>query len=418
MTDFVRKGSLREPVAIIETVSLADDHAVSDINVGHAAIEHRFCTECVITGDGIEHRRLKETLAGLGSSLVVAGTKRKVRVHIHIDQPQALFEIASRFGTVSSRKADDMVRQSTTRLAMRDTVAIVTDSASDIPDDALERFNIHMVPVRVHFGNKSFLDKVSLSSDEFYAELEKNPHHPKTSQPAPGDFRRLYEFLGSHHPAILSIHVTGQASGTFQAAESAAARAHTETPIITVDSRNASVGQGLITMYAAQMAQAGHDIDDIMIGLDRVIAGTKTFALLGDLAYAVRGGRVPRSKKLVADLLRLNPVLRTFPDGRVATGGLLMGRRNSVARFANFVTRKTDLSDEYMIGIGHAGDKTRANDLLKLLLDRIPHTKVHFISEIGTALGAHGGRSTLVVALQKYEHVQDRLPSNPEPGAR
>ena len=418
VTDFVREGSLREPVATIEVNSQTDDHEFIDTNMDHTEIEHRFCTECVITGDGIEHRRLKETLAGLGSSLVVAGTKRKVRVHIHVDQPQALFELAARFGTISSRKADDMLRQSNARHGLRDTVAIVTDSASDIPDEALERLNIHMVPVRVHFGNKSFLDKVSLSSDEFYAELEKNPHHPKTSQPAPGDFRRLYEFLGSHHPAILSIHLTGKASGTFQAAESAAARAHTETPIITVDSRNASIGQGLITMYAAKLAQAGCDIDDITIGLDRAIEGTKTFGLLGDLTYAVRGGRVPRSRKVVADLLRLNPVLKTFPDGRVSTGGLLLGRRNCVAKFARFITRRTDQSDEYIVGVGHAGDEAGANDLLGLLLDGIPKTKDHFITELGTALGAHGGRSTLVVALQKYEHVQDRAPSNPEPGAR
>jgi hypothetical protein len=391
---------LREPVKTIEKNSLTNDEAVFNISVRQTEIEHRFCTECVITGDGIEHRRLKETLAGLGSCLVVAGTKRKVRVHVHVDQPQALFELASHFGVVSSRKADDMVRQSNSRHALRDNVAIVTDSASDIPDEALEDLNIHMVPARVHFGTKSFLDKVSLSSDEFYAELEKNAHHPKTSQPAPGDFRRLYEFLGSHHPAILSIHLTGKASGTFQAAESAAARAQTKTPVIAVDSRNASVGQGLITMHAARLAQAGYNIDDIVTGLDRVIAGTRTFGLLGDLAYAVRGGRVPRSRKVIADLLRLNPVLKTFPDGRVSTGGLLVGRRNSVARFARFIARRTARSDEYTIGVGHAGDEARANDLLELLLDRIPQTRDHFITELGAALGAHGGRSTLVVALQ------------------
>jgi DegV family protein with EDD domain len=258
-----------------------------------------------------------------------------------------------------------------------------------------------MVPVRVHFGNKSYLDKVSLSAEEFYAELESNPHHPKTSQPAPGDFRRLYEFLGSHHPAILSIHLTGQASGTFQAAESASARAHTDTPIIAVDSRNASVGQGLIVQYAAQLAKDGYEIDDIATKLDRAIENTRTFGMLGDLDYAVRGGRVPRSRKIVAELLRLNPILKTFPDGRIANGGLLFGRHNSIRKFARFVAGQADSARQYRVAVGHAGDRVGAEQLLGLLLEGLPGLKTTIVTELGSALGAHGGRGTLVVALQE-----------------
>ncbi|MGI9265008.1 MAG: DegV family protein, partial [Gammaproteobacteria bacterium] len=246
VTDYVRGGSIREAGTQMGAATPHDMPSFEYDDVDRSAMEHRYCTECVITGHSIEHRKIKEALVDLGSSLVVAGTRQKARVHIHVDEPQVLFDVAAGFGSVSSRKADDMWRQSDSRQVLNDTVAIVTDSACDIPDEMMEQLNIHMVPVRVHFGNKSYLDKVSLSADEFYAELENNPRHPKTSQPAPGDFRRLYEFLGSHHPAILSIHLTGQASGTFQAAESASARAHTDTPIIAVDSRNASVGQGLI----------------------------------------------------------------------------------------------------------------------------------------------------------------------------
>ena len=117
----------------------------------------------------------------------------------------------------------------------------------------------------------------------------------------------------------------------------------------------------------------------------------------------------------VADLLGLSPVLRNFPDGRISTGGLLLGRRHSVAKFARFVTRRINLADEQVIGIGHAADEVAADELLALLLDKIPNTRAHFITELGTALGAHGGRKTPVVAVQKYRNVVDDRSSNPEP---
>jgi hypothetical protein len=117
----------------------------------------------------------------------------------------------------------------------------------------------------------------------------------------------------------------------------------------------------------------------------------------------------------LADLLGLSPVLRNFPDGRISTGGLLLGRRHSVAKFARFVTRRINLANEQVIGIGHAADEVAADELLALLLDKIPNTRAHFIAELGTAPGAHGGRKTLVVAVQKYRNVVDDRSSNPEP---
>jgi dihydroxyacetone kinase-like predicted kinase len=226
VTDLVREGITgdRSIGPEFDPAAQRDAESMIDYPEADSITGHRFCTECVISGENIEHRSLKEALAGIGSSLVVAGTRHKARVHIHVDEPQRLFDIAATFGEISSRKADDMFRQGASRLS-RARVAIVTDSAGDIPEGEFERLDVHMVPVRVHFGDKSFLDKVSLTSDEFYAELERDPHHPQTSQPAPGDFRRLYEFLGSHHPAILSVHLSGRVSGTYQAAESAAGRA-------------------------------------------------------------------------------------------------------------------------------------------------------------------------------------------------
>lgn len=87
----------------------------------------------------------------------------------------------------------------------------------------MSSLDVHMVPARIHFGERSYLDKVSLDSAEFYRMMAAGPVHPTTSQPPPGDFRRLYQILASHHAGVVSIHITAWGSGTCQAAASASA---------------------------------------------------------------------------------------------------------------------------------------------------------------------------------------------------
>jgi DegV family protein with EDD domain len=397
VTDFVRRGTLEE--ADLVRTGESQEEAFESIEV-EADAHHRFCTECVITGEGIDRRRLREALAGAGSSLVVVGTARKTRVHIHVDEPDVVFRFAGEFGAVSGQKADDMQLQTRTRSVESGSVAVVVDSAGDVAEDDLVRLGIYMVPVRVHFGHRSFLDKVSLTPDQFYAELQDNPEHPKTSQPAPGDFRRLYQFLAAHRRPVVSIHVSARVSGTFQAAQSAAARVGEDARVITVDSRNASLGQGLVAMSAARMAAKGFSLDEITTRLDDVIRRTRTFGLLRDMRYAVRGGRVHRSKKIVADLLRLQPVLTNFPDGTIGAGGFVLGRRNAPEKFAGFVARRLETGKRYRLAVGHACNPDEAERLLGLLLER-PGIESHYLTEVGPALGAHGGPGMLVVGLQE-----------------
>src|SRR5690606_31522 len=185
------------------------------------------------------------------------------------------------------------------------------------PDDLLDSLGIHVVPLRIQFGEQSYLDKIGLSPEEFLAELVRNPTHPKTSQPPAGDFRRHFEFLASHFEGVVSIHVTGKVSGTCNAAVSAAQRVHRSSSIAVVDSSNASIGQGLLAIYAAGLAAQGLDSSQIVSAVRKMIPLTRTYALIGSMDYAVRGGRVKPAVKTIANALSLSPVLATHTDGRI-----------------------------------------------------------------------------------------------------
>jgi DegV family protein with EDD domain len=395
--EYIEGGGDAEPVVPVPAVvdSAAELTAGSEVDLAH-----RYCTECVVTGDRVDRRHLREELSLLGGSLVVAGLQRKVRVHIHTNDPAHVFRVAARYGAVSGEKADDMQRQQHAAHVVGRRVAVVADSGADIPDDELDRLDIHVVPVRVHFGEQSYLDKVGLTPEEFYAELLTNPNHPKTSQPPPGDFRRTFEFLASHYPAVVSVNLTRVVSGTCGAAESAATRITAHGKVTVIDSRNASLGEGLIAMYAAECAQAGYDVERVVAATRAILPRTRTFGLVGSLEYAVRGGRVPRWVKSVADALRIMPVLHTR-EGRVTAGGVLFGRRRLREKFARFVRRRMRHGRRYRLLVGHANCESDARWLLEeLTSDNVVYGRV---VPVGSAFGAHGGPGLLVVGLQEYE---------------
>lgn len=370
---------------------------------GESCLEHRWCTECLVSGEAIDRRQLRERLAAIGSSLVVAGTQRKTRVHVHVEDPRAVFRIAAEFGRVSGEKADDMQRQQeSTAHAARRRVAIITDSAADIPDEELERLDIHIVPVRLHFGDRGFLDKVTLGPEEFYRMLETSQVHPKTSQPPAGDFRRAFEFLASHHDAVVSLNLTGVASGTRQAAESAASRVSARERVTVIDTLNASAGQGLVAMYAAECADAGFDVESLVRAVRAILPRTLTFAYLPTLDYGVRGGRVPAIARTMAKLLRLSPLLAIFADGRVGIGGVLFGRQRPIEKFARFLGRRIDPTRRYRLIVGHGAAPADGQALLDLLRTRHGNIDQGWLVPSGAALGVHGGPGFLAVGLQDY----------------
>jgi DegV family protein with EDD domain len=355
----------------------------------------------VVIGDKVDRRHLREELSVLGGSLVVAGLQQKVRVHIHVNDPAAVFRTAARFGTVSGEKADDMQRQQHAAHMTDRRVAIVTDSAADIPDEELDRLDIHTIPVRVHFGEHSYLDKVGITAEEFYDKIAAGEGPPKTSQPPPGDFRRQFEFLGSHHSGVVSVNLTSRVSGTCAAAQTAAARTATHGRISVIDSGNASTGQGLVAMYAAECAMAGHDAERVVELTRAMLPRTHTYGLVGSLEYAVRGGRVPRWVKNVADLLRVTPILHNDARGRVTTGGALFGRHDLRGQFARWIRRRMRDDVTYRLLVGHAHCAADGEWLLGEL--KLPNVAYARLVPLGSALGAHGGPGMLVVGLQEYE---------------
>lgn len=406
--DYIRQGRSALEQTMVGAASL--DRGVDAASAGHGVGEcHRWCTECMVSGDPVDRLALKAAILALPvSSVVIAGTREKIRVHAHVDDPDLLFEVCRGFGRVSSEKADDMHAQVESAHQSRRRVALVVDSGADIPADELERLNIHVVPVRISFGSRDYLDKVSLSSAEFFRELRESPVHPRTSQPPPGDFRRLFEFLLSHHDKLVYVGLSRALSGTLQSAESAAARGDgTAGRAQVVDSMSGAAAQGLLAIDAGEAALAGWSSDAIAARVRDMVPRTRLFAVVRDLTYGVRGGRAPKLALPLSRWLRAMPIIANKPSGKLGIGGVMWGRRDLPARFASKLAKGLDPKRRYRAVVCHCDVEADGQRLLSELRRLAPNLEQAWLMQAGSGIGAHAGPGSLVVGLQEIVPLGD-----------
>jgi len=361
-------------------------------------INNKFCTECAIEGNHINKIELKEMIKNLGDSMVVAGTHKRVKIHLHTNNPSKLYKICNAYGKVVDRKVDDMTKQEhSIHHTESSGIAIVVDSGADIPEEYANE--IQVVPVRYSFGNQQHIDKVTQSTQEFYQQMEIDPNHPKTSQPTPGDFKKIYNFISSHYSSIISIHLSKKMSGTFQSGINAAKAIKIDN-IEVIDSNSASVGLGLLAIYALDLKQSGKTYNEIINKVDQEKDNIQVFMVLKDLNYVVKGGRLPSKIKTIANLLRLRPVLGS-KKGKLKARGVIYGHSNRVEKFATFLKSKIKDDKHYHIMIAHANDIKSGEKLLELLINKHSNITKHYLLELGGALGAHAGPGGLAIGIQE-----------------
>ena len=400
MMNFIKDGSVKDiDISSIAVKKIENEpeghHYNEDID-----INYRYCTECRIKGANIDKKKLRSKLKKIGDSLIVAGSTNRIHVHIHSNKPAQVFSMCERFGDVDEQKADDMFHQQqllNTKNIEKRSVAIVTDSASDFED---ENLNIYVVPMRYNFGSKGYIDKVSQTSSEFYKELTKGEHHPQTSQPSSGDFKKQYQFLSSHYETIISLHLPKELSGTYQSAKNAAKKAD-DAKITVIDTNNASVGNGLIVKYAAKLVKAGKTHEEVISGIKKAINKTQIYVVLDNLNSAVKGGRVKPTIKVISDFLNLKPIMSIKKNGTLGPIGAMWGNKNVVKKIANFINKKIVFNKQYDIAIAHSICEENAELLRKLLYEKSQNINSISILELGCALGTHTGAGTLAIGLQE-----------------
>jgi len=396
ITEFIRAGNLRDIPVFEKPEESQEVHQFS----GDEHIPYRYCTEAMITNSQVDFVDIKRKAESFGDSVVVAGSPQRLRLHVHTNDPAELFDWLREKGELASMKAEDMIRQYEVSHNRKYPIALVTDSACDLPADIIEKYQINVIPFTVNFGEDSYLDKVTITPDKFYSMLDGAPVHPSTAQPSPAMVSNLLSFLKTHYDTVMSVHISSQLSGVHNLALQAVEN-HEGDDIHVVDSKQLSVSQGLIVYRLAQAIEAGASIEDLNTMAQNYIEKTKVLVDVATLKYMVRGGRVSPMKGLVAKLLNLKPIISLDEEGKGVAYGKSFSRQGNMDKIIKMTTEYAAKGKIWNYAIVHARALDRANIYAQDLEKRLGKPPA-YIQEISPVVGAHNGIGVVGIGIM-YE---------------
>lgn len=270
-------------------------------------------------------------------------------------------------------------------------IHIVTDSTSDLSKEEIVAHNIHVVPLTIQIDEQAYTDGVDIDPESFLKIMKNAKSLPKSSQPASGKFKELYDKLGKNGDKILSIHMTGGMSGTVQSARQAAEMSQADVTV--VDSRYIAIALAIQVREAIRMRDEGATVEQIVARLEEVRTNTRLFVVVDTLENLIKGGRIGKGKGMIGSFLNIKPIA-TLDNGEYTP----VSKARSYKQVVNYLFEQfqedTVGKTVKAIGLSHANAlETMGNSLIqKIESTGFKDIEIKFTSPIITT---HAGPGAL-----------------------
>jgi uncharacterized protein len=397
VVEFISKGSIKEYIKRKFFSVPLDEEAGAMVEYDASAITFQYCTEFVLqNGAAFDKKELRKILLSYGDSLIIGGSSAKTKVHIHTNEPQTVFDIAAKFGIVQKTKFEDMKAQHEQAFGKK-PIGIVTDSTCDLSEEYLDAHHVALVPLTIRFDEEEYLDRVTLSSKEFYQKLTLHRTLPKTSQPSTANFKQVYDDVLRRYDTVLGIHLSSGVSGTFQNAK-LSSKFFKDRHILTIDSKSASLGLGMLVREAVRMRDAGESIAHIERRLHEMQKHISVFISLETIENLVRGGRLSKSRGFISKLLKVNPVLSFDDKGKVISIAKGIGANGALDKSIDLVLEKAHGKKHVTVAAVYTNDASRADYAKQKLLSSRPDITVE-VTQVSPVLGTYGGNGCVALIV-------------------
>lgn len=274
-------------------------------------------------------------------------------------------------------------------------VAIVTDSTAYLPQEALTRHRITVVPLTVILGDEALEEGAEVSARSVALALQRR-RPVTTSRPSPAEFAEAYRAAAdAGADAIVSLHLSAEFSGTYEAARLAASEA--PVPVRVVDTGMVAMALGFPVLAAVEAAETGGTVDDAVAAAEKRAAATSTYFYVDTLDYLRRGGRIGAAQALLGSALAVKPLLE-LGGGRIQLLEKVRTASKAIARLEEIVAERAG-EDEVDIAVHHLAAPERAQALAERLRERVPGVVDLHVSEVGAVIGAHTGPGLLGVVV-------------------
>ncbi|MCL2474986.1 MAG: DegV family protein [Chloroflexi bacterium] len=282
-------------------------------------------------------------------------------------------------------------------------IAIVTDSTSDITFEMADEIGIFIAPLYVQIDDKSYTDGIDITHDEVFEHLHSGSY-PKTAQPTPAKFMEIFQKALQQAEYIIAINISHHLSGTISAAKLAAEHLQLGPDKITIiDSYCVSTGLSALVMQAVAMSKEDYSVEEITQTINTIIKRMRMYATFDTFKYILAGGRLGKVGEVVAGVIPVRPVI-TLKDGKIVMAGFCRTRRNSIEKMYNYIKEtyeKGNLTGR--IGILYGKEYDEASKLKQDLENLTQNQHEVFMTQIGPALGVHGGPQTLGIFFEDTE---------------
>tara|TARA_Y100000768_G_scaffold94570_2_gene68679 strand:+ start:3510 stop:4352 length:843 start_codon:yes stop_codon:yes gene_type:complete len=275
------------------------------------------------------------------------------------------------------------------------SVHIVTDSSCDLPDDLVAALNIKIVPLKIRFGDTEFVDRVELTTDQFWEKCQTSDELPSTAAPAPGAFVEEFQRAARDGATgVVVITLSGELSATIEAAQQAAELVKDEIEVRVIDSRTVTLGLGSIVVGAASKAQSGASIEEVSAAATDPVDRTKVYAALDTLENLRKNGRIGAAGSLLGSMLSIKPIIEVR-EGVVEPAGKQRTRSKALSYLIGLVEANADQIEQIFVCHAACEDVQSFVDQVQALVN----VEV-LVGQIGPVVGAHAGIGTIGVAFQ------------------
>lgn len=277
-------------------------------------------------------------------------------------------------------------------------IQIITDSMTDIPKGLLDKYNIKVIPLTIHFEDGEYRDGIDLTGEEFYNKLTQVKELPQTSQVTPNTFISVFKEIIEEGKEIICINGSSKASGTHQAAILAKNELDSDK-IDVFDTMSLCFGGGFFVYEAAKMAKEGMDRGTIIEKLTSMKGQVDHIFTVDTLEYLKKGGRLNPMKATIATILNMKPIL-TVVDGLVEPLDKVRGSKKVIGKMVELAKeRGGDFSDK-AVAIAHANNPEKLKELIETVKTELKPKEI-IITEIGCTIGTHAGPGTLAIFYHK-----------------
>lgn len=275
-------------------------------------------------------------------------------------------------------------------------IKIVTDSSADLPFEYIKEYDITIVPLTVSIEGQDYLETIDITPQEFFHKMSSSEDLPKTSQPSPAAFAEAYSKF-DEDVEILCLTISSGLSGTYQSACIGKELVNSQN-VTVFDTLAGSIGHGLQVIRAAELAQKGLSMDEIVRDLTHYKENMSFIVLLNTLENVVKGGRLGKFKGTLAKVLNIKVFLERTEGGKVDILEKIRGQKKAQRRIIELIQEKGENLSNTVIGIAHSGNIEDIENIKQEIIQRFQPKEV-IVNYIGATMGTYAGKDGIIISF-------------------